>query len=109
MQAARKRKYRDARKEAVAQTNFRKNLAFIVAENAKGTNPYVLASFSTLVTAGVSFGTITCLQLVRELGWGAVLCLHPGPTPGACQMLKRLEALPMAWTVCCRASRTSRT
>jgi hypothetical protein len=44
MQAARKRKYRDARKEVAAQTNFRKNLAFIVAENAKGTNPYVLAS-----------------------------------------------------------------
>jgi hypothetical protein len=44
MQAARQRKYRDTRKEAVAQTNFRKNLEFIVAENAKGTNPYVLVS-----------------------------------------------------------------
>jgi hypothetical protein len=44
LQAGRRRKYRDARREALAQANFRKNLEFIVAENAKGTNPYVLAS-----------------------------------------------------------------
>lgn len=40
MQANRRWKYRDARTEALAHANFKKNLEFIVA--AKGTNPYVL-------------------------------------------------------------------
>ncbi len=40
--AGRRRRYRDAKREKAAQAAFTTNLEFIVAENAKGTNPFVL-------------------------------------------------------------------
>jgi Cathepsin propeptide inhibitor domain (I29) len=42
LQASRGRKYRTTAEQATARTHFKKNLEYIVAENAKGSNPYIL-------------------------------------------------------------------
>ena len=42
MQSNRGRKYRTTTEHTNARTQFKKNLQYIVAENAKGTNPFIL-------------------------------------------------------------------
>ena len=42
LQSNRGRKYRTTTEQTTARTQFKKNLQYIVAENAKGTNPFIL-------------------------------------------------------------------
>jgi hypothetical protein len=42
LQASRRRKYRTSAEQTTARTHFKRNLEYIVAQNAKGTNPYIL-------------------------------------------------------------------
>lgn len=50
LQANRKRRYRNKQHEVKAQAAFKTNLEYIVAENAKGTNPYVLVSMDDVLS-----------------------------------------------------------